>query len=137
MPRILKITVALICFIGMGAVGAIIGYSEAEVVASRTQPLLAIKYMVNIKKLEKSDCASNLWAMKSGIDEAIIEYYGGANKICFICSLDKYAFLNDTKSVKQLLAFRIYALERERACNDSEGLSKKIEFFKRIESEIH
>lgn len=125
----------------MGFVGAFVGYREAEIVESRTKPLLALKYMVNLRKVESSGCAPNLWAMKSAIDEAIIEYYRDAAKICLICSLDKYAFLNDSKSVRQLLRFRISDLERgslqrEQVCSEDARISEKLEYFRNIEKEI-
>jgi len=118
-------------------VGAFVGYRDAEIVASRTKPLLALKYMVNLRKVESSGCTPNLWAMKSAIDEAIIEYYRDAAKICLVCSLDKYSFLNDSKSVKQLLRFRINDLEREQACNDDARISEKLEYFRNIEKKVN
>lgn len=106
--------------IGVASIGGLIGFREALIMQDKTAPLMALKYMANLKKLEADECKHDYWSMYSEIDVAIGRYFASHDKLSLLGAFPKYSFLNETYAIKDLLAFRISQLQGKTPKTESE-----------------
>jgi len=108
----MKIFGIVLFAIGCALLGGFVGFREAYIVQGKTAPLLALKYMVNLKKLDAGESKQKYWSMYSEIDLAINQYAASYDDFSLLCMLPSNSFLNETYAIKKLLEFRIPQLQK-------------------------
>lgn len=125
--KIFGIALLIIC---SSLFSGFIGYRESRIMQDKTAPLLALKYMVNLKKLEAGECKQNYWSMYSEIDISIGRYAASYEEISILSMLPSYSFLNETYAIKELLDFRISHLQKQEQITEFE--KNKLESFVKL-----